>query len=452
MIRFGKRLIWSISVLVAMILVACGGQSIKTVPTSAPTTAADSSEPANDEGTAEETQAPTDSGDATTFDLDDWQSVEDAARGQTVNWYMWGGSETINRFVDEFYGTALQRRYDITLNRVPVADAIDFVNLILSEKEAAIDPGSVDLLWINGENFATLKQADMLYSGWTRKMPNSAYVQWENPALNRDFGEPIEELESPWSSAQLQLVYDSARMSEEELPRSYTELKEWACEHPGRVTYIAPGPGAFQGTRFVKGILYEISDDPDLWSTFDQETWDEWSPKLWEFLNEMESCLWQEGKNYPKDENEMHNLFSNQEIDFSITQIIAGTGPLIVEGLLPETARAFVLDKYMIGDYNYVAIPANAPNKAAALVLANLLLEPQFQAAQIIPENGFGLGYGIDVTLVPESSRKVLEEAAERLSPYATPAEDLVRAMASDMAPEYQTTVEDGWRDNVLMK
>lgn len=445
-----KRLIWSISVLVALVLVACGGQSIKTVPTSAPTTADDSSTSAGNVET-DSAETPTDSDD-TTFDLDNWQSVEEAARGKTVNWYMWGGSETINRFVDEFYGTALQRRYDITLNRVPVADAIDFVNLILSEKEAGIDPGSVDLLWINGENFATLKQADMLYSGWTRNMPNSAYVQWDNPALNRDFGEPIEELESPWSSAQLQLVYDSARMSEEELPRSYTELKEWACANPGRVTYIAPGPGAFQGTRFVKGMLYEISGDPSLWSTFDQETWDAWSPKLWEFLNEMEPCLWQEGKNYPKDENEMHNLFSNQEIDFSLTQIIAGTGPLIVEGLLPETARAFVLDQYMIGDYNYVAIPANAPNKAAALVLANIILEPQFQAAQIIPENGFGLGYGIDVTLVPESSREVLEDAAQRLSPYATPPEDLVSSLASDMAPEYQALVEEGWRDNVLMK
>ncbi|MCK7519010.1 MAG: hypothetical protein MZV64_15435 [Ignavibacteriales bacterium] len=65
---------------------------------------------------------------------------------------------------------------------------------------------------------------------------------------------------------------------------------------------------------------------------------------------------------------------------------------------MPETARAFVFDNYMIGDFNYVAIPLNAPNKAAALVLANLLLEPEFQAAQILPENGFGLGYAIDVT------------------------------------------------------
>ena len=41
---------------------------------------------------------------------------------------------------------------------------------------------------------------------------------------------------------------------------------------------------------------------------------------------------------------------------------------------------------------------------AAALVLANLLLEPEFQAAQILPENGFGLGYAIDVTRVTDET------------------------------------------------
>ena len=30
------------------------------------------------------------------FDINDWDSVLAAARGQTVNWYMWGGSDSIN--------------------------------------------------------------------------------------------------------------------------------------------------------------------------------------------------------------------------------------------------------------------------------------------------------------------------------------------------------------------
>jgi putative spermidine/putrescine transport system substrate-binding protein len=389
---------------------------------------------------------------ATAIDVNDWQGVLEAARGTSINWYMWGGSDSINRYVDDFYGRALQERYGITLNRVPVADTVEVVNQVLSEKEAGTDPGAVDIIWINGENFLSLKQADMLFDGWARSMPNSRLVDWDNPAVNLDFGEPIGELESPWSSAQFQFIYDSARMSVDELPRSYAELRTWAEANPGRFTYIAPGPGAFQGTRFVKGALFELSGDAEQWLEFDQELWDTHSPQLWDYLNGMQPYLWREGETYPADENELHSLFANGEIDFSITQAIAGAGPLIREGLLPETARAFVFDDYMIGDFNYLAIPQNAPNKAAALVLANLILEPEFQAAQILPENGFGLGFGIDVTRVEDPEDvATLEVAAAQLGAAATPPEDLARSLVGDSAAEYQNLVEQEWRQNVLI-
>ncbi|MBT3313867.1 MAG: ABC transporter substrate-binding protein [Anaerolineae bacterium] len=386
------------------------------------------------------------------FDLADWDSVLAAADGQTVTWYMWGGSDSINAYVDNFYGVALKERYNVTLNRVPVADAADYINQVLSEKEAGVENGAVDLMWINGENFFTLKQAEMLYADWAQAIPNSAFVDWGNPAINRDFGEPVEDLESPWSSAQFQFIYDSARMDADSLPRSYADLATWACEHPGRFTYIAPGPGAFQGTRFVKGALFEISGDAAQWGTVDEALWDEWSPKVWDYFNKFKTCLWREGETYPKDEYELHSLFANNEVDFSITQAIVGAGALIDEGLVPTTSRAFVFDNYMIGDFNYVAIPSNASNKAAALVLANLILDPEFQAAQVLPENGFGLGFGIDVTRVTDPDQvAVLEDALANLGEAATPAEDMAKSLVGDAASPYQSMVEEGWRENVLI-
>lgn len=429
----------SLIVILALLLAACG------VPAS-------EAPPAGEAPAANASPAAADAADSRDFDLADWDSVVAAARGTTLNWYMWGGSESINNYVDTFYGQALQERYDITLNRVPVADTVDVVNQVLSEKEAGIDSGAVDVIWINGENFLTLKQAEMLFPDWAQSIPNAALVDWDNPALNRDFGEPVDNLESPWSSAQFQLIYDSARMDAEELPRSYAELFDWAQANPGRLTYIAPGPGAFQGTRFVKGALFELSGDADQWLEFDQALWDRWSPELWNYFNEIKPYLWRQGETYPRDENELHSLFANGEVDFTITQAIAGAGPLIAEGLLPETARAFVFDDFSIGDFNYVAIPRNAPNPAAALVLANLILEPEFQAAQIIPENGFGLGYAIDVTRVEDpAALALLAEAAEQLGPAATPPEDLAAALVGDGAGEYQNLVEQGWRENVLI-
>jgi putative spermidine/putrescine transport system substrate-binding protein len=387
------------------------------------------------------------------FDLNDWDRVLEAAQGQTVNWYIWGGSDSINAYVDNFYGTALKERYGITLNRVPLADTVDAVNQVLSEKQAGANPGSVDLIWINGENFFTLKQADMLYKDWAQKIPNAALVDWENPAINLDFGNPVDNQESPWSSAQFQFIYDSARMSKDELPHSYAELKDWACAHPGRFTYIAPGPGGFLGTRFAKGALYELSGDAEQWLTFDQALWGQHSPALWEYFNEMKPCLWRNGETYPKDESELVNLFANNEVDFSLTQDITGAGRWISDGRMPATARAFVFDDYMIGDFNYVAIPLNAPNKAAALVLANLLLEPEFQAAQILPENGFGLGYAIDVTRVTDpAALSALETAASKLGESATPASDLAKSLVGDSAAQYQGLLEQDWLKFVLQQ
>lgn len=387
----------------------------------------------------------------TSFDRNNWESVLAAAKGQTVNWYIWGGSSSINAFVDDFYGAALKERYNITLNRVPLADTVDAVNQVLSEMQAGTDPGAVDLIWINGENFFTLKQANLLYPSWARQLPNSRYVNWDNPAINRDFGNPVDDMESPWSSAQLQLVYDSARMGADQLPRSYADFKTWACANPGRASYIAPGPGGFIGTRFVKGALFELSGGADQWTTFDQALWDQWSPALWGYLNELEPCLWRAGETYPKDEAELTALFANNEVDFSLTQDIAGAGRAIQQGLVPTTARAFVFDNFMIGDFNYVAIPINAPNKAAALVLANLLLEPELQAAQIVPENGFGLGYAIDVTRVTDPAAvALLQQSAAKLGDAATPAADLAQALVGDSAPEYQALLEIEWQSNVL--
>ena len=195
-VRPGARALLALLSL-TLVLAACGQAGSITEPTtSVPAASAPIvSEPAT--STAATTSTPdSNSVAATDFDLNSWDSVLTAARGQTVNWYLWGGSDSINQFVDTFYGKPLQEQYGVTLNRVPLADTVDAVNQVLSEQEAGKNQGAVDMIWINGENFASLKQAGMLYDGWNRRLPNSSLVDYENPALNLDFGTPIGEMES----------------------------------------------------------------------------------------------------------------------------------------------------------------------------------------------------------------------------------------------------------------
>jgi len=383
-----------------------------------------------------------------------WQDVLKQARGTTVNWYMWGGSAVINEFVDTFYGDVLREEFGITLRRVPVADTADAVNLVISETQAGItDRGAVDMIWINGQNFFTLRQANLLYGPWAENIPNSLLVDWDDPAVAFDFGFPVDGFESPWSSAQFHFIYDSARMSESELPRSYDELDAWIRAHPDRFTYIAPGPGAFQGTRFVKQALYWTSGGYEQWvGEWNQALYDVKSPALWEKLNSWKPFLWRKGETYPANENELHQLFANGEVDFTITQASAGAGPAIAAGLIPESSRAFAFREYLIGDYNYVAIPANASHKAAALVLADLILRPDRQAGHILPESGFGLGYAIDLDRVNATDRALLEQSLGQLGPATADAAMLAQAFAPDMAPQSQSAIERDWEANVLRK
>jgi len=385
-----------------------------------------------------------------------WDDVLSQANGQTVNWYLYGGSDAINGFVDTFYAPLLAEEYGITLNRVPVADTVDAVNQVLSEAEAGVaeNSGAVDLIWINGENFFTLQQANLLYGPWAKTIPNSVLVDWDNPAINLDFGRPVDGYESPWSSAQFHFIYDSARIAEANLPRSFAELTAWIQANPGRFTYIAPGPGGYMGTRFVKQIFFELSGGQDQWlGDFNPTLYNGWAPQVWALLNDWSADLWRQGATYPANENEMRDLFANSEVDFAFTQEISGASVYINDGRLPETARAFAFTENMIGDFNYVAIPANAAHKAAALVLANLILQPNLQAAQVLPENGFGLGFGIDVSRVTETSdRLVLEESAANLGAGAADPAELAAALVSDLAAEYQTRVEADWEAYVLRR
>jgi len=384
----------------------------------------------------------------------DWSEVLRKARGTTVRWYLWGGSTAINDFVDTFYGEPLKKQFGITLRRVPVADTRDAVNIVLSETEAGkTDKGSVDLIWINGLNFYTLRQANLLYGPWAKGIPNAELVNWDNPAVGYDFGYPVEGFESPWSSSQFQFIYDSSRMSEKELPRSFAELTAWIKAHPGRFTYIAPGPGAFQGTRFVKQLLYALSGGYQQFvGSWNKALYDAKTPALWKTLNEWEPYLWRQGNTYPATENELHQLFANGEVDFSITLATAGAGPAIAAGLIPPTSRAFGFREYMIGDFNYVAIPANAANKAAALVVADLLLRPDRQAGQVLPESGFGLGYAIEMQRVKPAERKLLEDSFAQLGRAAADPKTLQAAFAPDMAPESQAAIERDWEANVVRK
>ncbi|MEU3143075.1 MULTISPECIES: ABC transporter substrate-binding protein [unclassified Streptomyces] len=155
----------------------------------------------------------------------DWSQLRSAAKGQSVNLFMYGGDQGANAYIDDEV-TPAAKKLGISVKRVPVADTQDAVQKILGDQRAGKDSGgAVDLVWVNGENFRTGKQADLWLCGYTGLMPNQKHLDQADPTLTQDFGTPVDDCETPWSRAQFAFVYDSAKLAQP--PRTMAALTEW---------------------------------------------------------------------------------------------------------------------------------------------------------------------------------------------------------------------------------
>jgi putative spermidine/putrescine transport system substrate-binding protein len=317
-----------------------------------------------------------------------WDEAVKAARGQTVDWYMWGGSPAVNQYVNGYLATELKKEYGITLRQVPVKDIAEVVGKLVVEKQAGKDSsGSVDLMWINGENFRTCKEHKLLHGPFADKLPNQQYVDWSNLTVKNDFGTPVDGMESPWGSAQVVMIYDSARTPQP--PRSVSAFIEWIKTNPGRFTY--PAPPDFTGSVFVRQIFYHATGSVDgsvnTWQgDYPEPEFKKAADATYAILGELKQSLWRNGETYPESPVRMNTLFADGEIDFSFSYHQGEASRNILDGIFPETVRTFVFDEGTITNTHFVAIPYNAKDKAAAMVVANFLLSPEAQLKKAMPD------------------------------------------------------------------
>jgi len=314
-----------------------------------------------------------------------WDRIVEAARGQTVYWNAWGGDESINRYI-AWVGDQVREQYGVTLKQVKLADTADAVARVLAEKTAGkTEGGSVDLIWINGENFAATKRQDLLYGPFTQVLPNFQLVDFENkPTTLVDFTVPTDGYEAPWGMAKLNFIYDSARVKTP--PASIPELLDWARANPGRFTY--PAPPDFLGTTFLKQVLISLAPDPAfLQKPVESDAQVEKVARpLWEYLDALHPHLWRGGETFPASGPAQRQLLDDGEIDITLSFYPSEASSAIAKGLLPPTARTFVLDKGTIGNTHFVAIPFNANAAEGAMVVANFLMSPKAQAVKQNPE------------------------------------------------------------------
>jgi putative spermidine/putrescine transport system substrate-binding protein len=373
-----------------------------------------------------------------------WPAVAEAARGQEVRFFLWGGDDRINAFVSGWVAERAAESLGITVTRVGIADTAEAVNLILSERQAGMtEGGSVDLVWINGENFRTLKENGLIACGWAERLPNAALVDWTDPSVATDFGVPVEGCEAPWSRAQFAFATDTARVAQP--PRAMAALLDWIRAHPGRFTYAAPPD--FNGSAFVRHVFVHVAGGSDaLAGPFDQAAFDAVAPKAWALLNDLKPSLWREGATYPTSIAQLNQLFANGEVDFTFNYEPTAFGSGVEAGVLPPTTISFGLDDGTVANTSYLAIPSNAANRDAALVLADFLTGVEAQLEKAKPEV-WGMAPAIDLDRLPPT-----DAAAFRALP-RHPAVIAPEVLADTAMPElgvgWVEAIEAGWIANV---
>ena len=308
-----------------------------------------------------------------------WEEIVKAAKGTTVTFYGWGGDENRNNWLNTTVADYVRDNYDITLEVVGMN--IDEILAKLSgEKQAGAARGSIDMIWINGENFYSAKDNGLLWGPFTDKLPNmESYIDLTDPETLNDFCMPIDGYEAPYAKAQMVMYADTAVTPD--LPASAEELLQFAKANPGKVTY--PALPDFTGSAFVRNLIYEICG----WEQFqtmeaDYDTVKAAIEPALDYLRELNPYLWNEGKTFPDASTTVDAMFADGELVMNMSYGPFSVATGIAQGIYTETTQTFVFDKGTIGNTNYMAIGFNSPNKAGAMVVINAIISGEIQLTQ----------------------------------------------------------------------
>ncbi len=370
----------------------------------------------------------------------DWNATLEAARGQTVFWNAWGGDERINAYI-AWVGTRVAEDHGVTLRHVKLTDTGEAVSRVLAEKTAGrADGGTIDLIWINGENFAAMKAQDLLYGPFVEQLPNHALIDFEGkPTTLVDFTVPTDGLEAPWGMAKFNFIFDSARIQSP--PQNAAALAVWSAMNRSRFTY--PAPPDFLGSTFLKQALIELTEDPAILQAEvpDEATFRAVTTPLWRYLETLHPFMWRDGESFPASGPAQRQLLNDGEVDIALSFHPSETSSLIADGQLPESARVFVFPEGTIGNTHFVAIPFNASNVEGALVVANFLLSPEAQARKQSSEV-WGDDTVLDLAKLAPDQRRFFDDLPK--GP-ATLAPDALGPVLPEPHPSWMTKIEAEW-------
>jgi putative thiamine transport system substrate-binding protein len=375
-----------------------------------------------------------------------WQSIEKKGINQDVYFHAWGGDAQINNYI-QWVAEQVKAQYQIDLHHVKLTDTAEAVSRVLAEKSAGNNSqGQVDLVWINGANFASMAKNKLLEPHWAEQLPHFVLTNpSNNPAMSRDFGVPTEGMEAPWGQAALTFYFDSSTVKD--VPETLPDLLNWTKQHPGRFTY--PKPPEFLGMSFLKYALIILSESqPEaikegLYQPVTEQSQAILLPHLWHFLDELHPHLWRKGKHFVSNGLALRRLMADTELQVSFTFSAAEIPSAISRYDLPDTTRTYRMQDGSLSNIHFVAIPYNAAHMDAAKLVTNFLLSPEAQAKKQQP-SGWGDSSVLDLSQLTHEQQSLFN-SAEQQHPSSNVVNIDNSRLLSELHPSWVNAITEQW-------
>jgi len=206
-----------------------------------------------------------------------------------------------------------------------------------------------------------------------------------------------------YRGSQVLLAYDSAKVPENEVPKTFADLIEWVKAHPGQFVYCRPDKGG-SGGNFVTRAIYEVTGkDPTIFKPLgadeipDPAITDKFAD-AWTLLSSIHDDIYDNGS-YPAGNNPVLQLLANGSVSMATVWSDQSLQAL-QNGTLPDTIKVTQFtDLPMPGGYAPFSVPSNAKNKQGALDFVNFMLSVEEQQSVVQDVGGFP---AIDWSMLPQ--------------------------------------------------
>ena len=330
-----------------------------------------------------------------------YEQLLEEAKGTTVNFYGYGGNEVMNKWFDTYIIPQMKEKYDITVKRVGM-NIDEILNSLLSDKQANNLKGNMDVVWINGENFKTAKDSNLLLGKFTEKLPYfNKYVDTTSKDITTDFGTKVDNMEAPWGKAQFTIIENASKVDKE--IKNTNDLKEVIMKNPGKFTY--PAPPDFTGSAFVRNVIYDIvgyENVKDL--PVDETKVKEVIQPAINYLKEIKPYLWNKGKTYPSTTSQLDNMYSDEEVYFTMTYSPNVIPSKIESKEFSPNTKIIEFEKGNISNTHFLTVPFNSQNQAGAMVLIDYLMSIDAQGSKTFSKN-WGDSTILDMNKIPKNEK-----------------------------------------------